>query len=271
MTDMEISPQTFREVEFREKRHGYHPEDVDRFLERMEVAVEGLQGRLHDALERAERAESAVASSEDGEGMIRRTLVLAQRTADAAIRESRAEAAAIVASAQKQADAILVAADQRARQHREESLADVHAELVELEAARARGQEEVEGLNRWAESHRAHFFAMLREAATVLERTAVMSTPPSSTPIDMPIGLPDPTLAGGPALPSSNDGDDRVLAAVSPRSDDTQALSVSELNGGGTSDRNLLTDPDEIKLDSFFDDDDQDDSRSLGARVRRRP
>jgi DivIVA domain-containing protein len=262
---MEISPQTFREVEFREKRHGYHPEDVDRFLEQMEGAVEALQGRLQMALERAQVAESNSAQVEDGEGMIRRTLVLAQRTADLAIREARAEGASIVASAQKEAETVLRAAHQRDRQQREESLAGIRSELAKMEAARVRGQEEVYALNRWAEAHRTHFGNMLQEAATVLERAVVMAPAPASTPIDLRDSEPE-------ALGESHrdDAAEHVLASVS-RADDTQAMTeLADSNGGREpSDRNLLTDPDEGKLDTFFDDDDQDDDRRLGARRHR--
>jgi DivIVA domain-containing protein len=265
---MEISPQTFREVEFREKRHGYHPEDVDRFLEQMEGAVEVLQNRLQAALERAQLAESNSAQVEDGEGMIRRTLVLAQRTADLAIREARAEGASIVASAHKEAEAVLRAARQRDRQQREESLAGIRAELAQMEAARVQGQEEVYALNRWAEAHRTHFANMLQEAATVLERAVVLAPAPTSTPIDLR------DRPGPEALSESHravpDDDDHILASV-PRSDETQAMTeLADGNGGGrgSSDRNLLTDPDEGKLDTFFDDDQTEDRRMGGRRHR---
>ena len=272
---MEISPQTFREVEFREKRHGYHPEDVDKFLEEMEVAVQALQNRLLQALDRAES--SSGAQNEDGEGMIRRTLVLAQRTADLAVRESRQEAIAIVAAAQKQAEILVAEARQRARQEREESLAGIHAELIQMEAARVQAQEEVDALDHWAAAHRARFANMLQEAATVLERSAIISAPPASTPIDMPVDLRDP---GRRALPSSqapDDDGDRVLASVPVRSEDTQALSLSELDSQGelssaahsSSDPDTLTDHEEGKLGTFFDDGDTAEGRHVGGHLRR--
>jgi cell division initiation protein len=42
---MEVSPKTLREVEFREKMRGYHPEDVDQFLEQVAAGIEVLQDR----------------------------------------------------------------------------------------------------------------------------------------------------------------------------------------------------------------------------------
>ena len=60
---MDVSPKTLREVEFREKLRGYHPEDVDQFLEQVAVGLEGMQDRLRQAVERAQRAESAAAAA----------------------------------------------------------------------------------------------------------------------------------------------------------------------------------------------------------------
>ena len=46
---MELTAQTLREVEFREKLRGYHPDDVDDFLEEAAVALEELLDRLNRA------------------------------------------------------------------------------------------------------------------------------------------------------------------------------------------------------------------------------
>ena len=48
---MELTPKVFRDVQFREKlRGGYHPEDVDEFLEQAAVGVEELTERLRQAV-----------------------------------------------------------------------------------------------------------------------------------------------------------------------------------------------------------------------------
>jgi DivIVA domain-containing protein len=103
---MELTPQTLHAVEFREaRRGGYNTRDVDDFLERVAAGVGLLQDRLRDAMARAEGAEGrlgdmqrqledvqrrpmappAPAASETDD-TLRRTLVLAQRTADATIK-----------------------------------------------------------------------------------------------------------------------------------------------------------------------------------------
>jgi DivIVA domain-containing protein len=194
---MEITSATFREVEFREKRHGYHPEDVDSFLERMGVAADELQGRLRGAIERARLAEEAQKAGGDAEGRddgstrerdsedaIRRTLVLAQRTADAAVREAREEADRILSSARQEATALVAAAEEEARQTHDDRIGEARAELARLEATRAEAQDEVDVLNRWSEQHRAQLSAMLQEASAVVDRAGPLAPPPSSRPIE---------------------------------------------------------------------------------------
>src|SRR3954451_15654593 len=106
---MDLSPKTLREVEFREKLRGYHPEDVDQFLERVAAGIEALQDKLRQTTERAVHAEELANASGESDEALRRTLVLAQKTADAAIEEARAQAGEIVSTAEQHAGSIVAA------------------------------------------------------------------------------------------------------------------------------------------------------------------
>ncbi|MGH9123352.1 MAG: DivIVA domain-containing protein [Acidimicrobiales bacterium] len=112
---MDVSPKTLREVEFREKMRGYHPEDVDQFLERVAAGIEVLQDRLRQAIERAQRAEQAANEAGGTDDALRRTLLLAQRTADLAVQEAREQAALIVSTAEQQAQQLVGDAEQQVR------------------------------------------------------------------------------------------------------------------------------------------------------------
>ncbi len=99
---MDVTPQLLTEVEFRQSLRGYDPDEVDRFLEQVAAAVAKLQGRLSEALHRADAAErssgsraSAAGGAEVSTETITRTLVLAQRTADETVAEANAEAVEI--------------------------------------------------------------------------------------------------------------------------------------------------------------------------------
>src|SRR2546423_14964915 len=90
--DIEVSARTLREVEFREKLRGYNQDDVDEFLERAAAGVELLHDRLRQAMERAMRAEQRASDLPDDDDALRRTLVLAQRTAGMAVKGAQPQA-----------------------------------------------------------------------------------------------------------------------------------------------------------------------------------
>ncbi len=229
---MDVSPKTLREVEFREKLRGYHPEDVDRFLEEVAGGIEGMQDRLRQAVERAQRAELAAvpapapAPSFDTsatDDTLRKTLVLAQRTADLAVQEAREQAARILSSAEQQAQARLADADERARRTHEDALSDIRAELAGLEVTRQRAQQDVDALNRWVDEHRSQLIAALSEALGLMERVGVRTPAPTSRPIDLPPG-PRPGSAGqvtggqvtGAGPGPSGDGGSPALTGLAP-------------------------------------------------------
>src|ERR1700732_2294734 len=134
---MDVSPKTLREVEFREKMRGYHPEDVDHFLEQVAAGLEVLQERLRQAVERAQRAEAAASDVGGNDETLRKTLVLAQRTADLAVQEAGEQAARILAGAEQQAQAVLAEAEEQGRHTLEDTIAQCRLELTKLETARA--------------------------------------------------------------------------------------------------------------------------------------
>lgn len=194
---MDLTSKVLREAEFREKRGGYHPEDVDRLLEEAADGVDLLHERLRQAVERAQKAEAAAADSGGTDESLKRTLVLAQRTADMAIQEAREQASHIVAAAEQQAQALLGEAEERARRAHEDAISKIRSELTALEAVRERGQREVDILNRWVEEHRSHLASNLKEALGIVERAGTLSPAPSSHPIDVgPREPAEPAISG---------------------------------------------------------------------------
>ena len=127
---MDVTPQLIEQIDFAEKFRGYDPDQVDDFLERVGATLAELTKTSRDAIARAERAEAelrnapeasrapapaAAAMSDEEEAMqSTRTLMMAKRTADAAIADARQEAQKLVADAR-------TAADQQAREARTEA------------------------------------------------------------------------------------------------------------------------------------------------------
>ncbi|MGH9151808.1 MAG: DivIVA domain-containing protein, partial [Acidimicrobiales bacterium] len=175
---MDVSPQTIRQVEFREKLRGYHQDDVDEFLERVAAGLEILQERLRQATERAVRAEQAVGDRREDDESLRRTLVLAQRTADLAMKEAREQAARLMEEAEKEAAAITADAGAEARRLTDEAQVQAREEVEQLKAARGQLRDEVDQLVRYLDEQRARAKAVLTEAARDLDQALTAPAPP---------------------------------------------------------------------------------------------
>jgi cell division initiation protein len=280
---MDVSPKTLREVEFREKMRGYHPEDVDHFLEEVAAGLEVLQDRLRQAIERAQRAEAAAAEAEGSDETLRKTLILAQRTADMAVQEAREQAARILAGAEQQAQAMLADAEERGRRTHEDAIAHSRAELGALETARAQAQQDVDTLNRWLEEHKEHLKASLTEAIAAVDRAGVLWPAPSTRPADYP-GAPAGRPGSAPAPPPApqpedtgpdtamwNPADEEHLDAAARQADVPPTTPAS----GGPRHEPVIAEPsnpsDNQALDDFFDEDEElGDDRRFASRLRRR-
>ncbi|HUE61268.1 MAG TPA: DivIVA domain-containing protein [Acidimicrobiales bacterium] len=282
---MEVSPKTLREVEFREKMRGYHPEDVDHFLEQVAAGLEVMQERLRQAVERAQRAEVAAAEAGGSDETLRKTLVLAQRTADMAVQEAREQAARILAGAEQQAQGIIAEAEERGRKALEDAVAESRAELSRLEAARGQSQQDVETLERWVEEHKSHLQVSLSEALASVERVGVLWPAPNTRPADVPPPAaqrpsPPPPQAEipseGPETMAWSPGDEGFDSEDMRRQEAAVAAQsfAPPLQAGVVDVRpnDAMGGPDERAMDDFFDDSDElgDDDRRFGGRLRRR-
>jgi vacuolar-type H+-ATPase subunit H len=161
---------------------GYHSDDVDQFLEQAALAMEVLQRRVVEAEERARRAESAVVALEKtgttSDDTIKKTLVLAQRTADLVIAEAKEESTKLVGHATNQSQSIMAEAEWRARQLHEKTVATSRNELTRLERAKAEAEAQIVGMTSWIEEQRAHLVGALRGALSQVEGVGYVASPP---------------------------------------------------------------------------------------------
>ena len=167
---MDISPQTIRQVEFREKKlGGYHQDDVDEFLERMAAGLEIMQERLRLATDRAVRAEAAAGESREDDDTLRKTLVLAQRTADLAVKEGREQAARLVETAESEAASLKATSEEEARRLLDDAQSQARADAARLETTRRQLDQDVDRLMRYVDEQRARAKAVLTDAAANLD------------------------------------------------------------------------------------------------------
>ena len=223
---MELTPKVFRDVQFREKlRGGYHPEDVDAFLEQAALAAEDLQQKLQRAESRADRAERSLEDSSTNDDTLKRVLFMAQRTADQAVREAREEAERLLVQARAQGQTIVSEAEERGRRAYESKAAEARSNLDKTEDALRRAQREAQVLQDWVDSNRADLLVALHDATAIVERAGLTSEPPSEiamppapamlAPGDQAVGAPVEEPAPNPN-PADDNGDPPV-AEVPPR------------------------------------------------------
>jgi cell division initiation protein len=240
---MEMSPQQVRNASFRSAKRGYDPDEVQTFLRDVAESLEAAQNqstameararaavaRLQEVSTARETAEPA--SSGDAE-TISRTLLLAQRTADATVSEAKAEAERIVIAAHEEAAStidstremsarLLDEARSEARQVKDVELKAAQSEVEALVARRDFLEADVDQLEQFLVDQRDR----LRHAASSLldmservpgglgdVRRPLLSASDDPTPSQAPRladqGGPDVTPAAGSAAPGEGSSDD---------------------------------------------------------------
>jgi cell division initiation protein len=199
---MDLTPDALRGMEFRRKGRGYDVDDVDEFRHTVEVWVGEMQARLREATGKLEEAETRAREAEDrartsteSDETIQRTLLLAQRTADAAVKEAEETAGRKVAEAEAEADRLVT----EARTHRERAISEAEAEVREaIDAKRAELLDELSTLERSRDALSGD--VALLEAHIEAQRNRLREVQAALTQvIDHPDALGDivsPTLSG---------------------------------------------------------------------------
>ena len=235
---MELTPKVFRDVQFREKlRGGYHPEDVDAFLEQAAVAADELQQRLQRAETRADRAERSLEDASTNDDTLKRVLLMAQRTADQTVREAREEAERMLTEARTQGQTVVADAEERGRRAYEAKAAEARASLEKTEDALRRALREEDDLRAWVDANKAHLLDTLREATAAVERAGLTGEPLLDVVVPpVPVGpMPggsfnEPAADMPEALPTAEAPKQETPRPEAPRSEATVDVRTSTLS-----------------------------------------
>jgi cell division initiation protein len=212
---MELSAKVLREVEFRDRLRGYDTDEVDEFLEKVAVAVDENQEKMRELTLRAERAERAVSerTSEEDDDSIRRTLVLAQRTADLAIREAQEQAAVIMDTARSESDKLLADARENAQELASEAERRHSADIARLENQRNQVRQELEELSEQLEAERERLAESLRATLRFVEKTL---PPPIQVAEDRLVPAASPAGRGVDDIEAQINEDAQAAAPTAP-------------------------------------------------------
>lgn len=198
---LDLSPKTLREVEFREQLRGYHKDDVDDFLERVAAGLETLLDRLREANDRVVRLESRAVDRIDDDDTLKRTLILAQRTADLAIQEAQESAARTLAGAEDEAKGLLSRAEATANEMLQQAETQLRDDIDRLQGTREQLLTEVSRLGEWMDTERERLRGSLSAAlAHIEDAIPVVASPPAPTPVEVPPAElrwddPEPTMS----------------------------------------------------------------------------
>lgn len=181
---MSDTPYSLPMPEFRQKRQGYHPDEVDEWIDGAFALVEQVNremSSLRDQLYQAQQAAQSAAASGGGaqqqsstsnelDETLRRTLVLAQKTADAAIAEAKEEATRISNEARNESERVINDANESARRLAQDAQQHVRADVLKLEAARTELQNDVNKLRAYLDEERDRIRETLSNALSLLDK-----------------------------------------------------------------------------------------------------
>jgi DivIVA domain-containing protein len=204
---MELSPKSITGVQFRTVRKGYDPEEVRGFLAQLARGVEAVQAQSAATESRARslmtklQELNARDDPDPGESM-KRTLLLAQRTADAAVAEAHEEARALVSAAEEKSRTTLGEAQAKAEQLVTDAEADARrAASVE----KTRIDAEVAALTARRDELHAEATVLEGQIRSQRERIRVVASALTAA-LSEPSGLVSTDLAP-PTPPRHGDGD----------------------------------------------------------------
>lgn len=234
---MEVAPRTLREVEFREKLRGYNQDDVDEFLERVAAGIEVLQERLRQANERVGRAEARLTELPEDDDTLRRTLMLAQRTADLAVKEAQDQAADIMSRARAEAAALVGEAEETNRRLTDEAERGVRAEVTRLADLRGQLEADVESLKSHLETERSRVQRTLTNALHWIEENveSPLAAPPLH-PVDVP-----PAASPPPAPPPPQPSPEPAAAETSDADRSGSVFDAEAMEGEGLENTDILS------------------------------
>lgn len=186
---MDVSSRELREGNIRDALRGYNHDDVDELLERAAATIDGLSERVGELNDRVSQIETEATRGRETEDMLQRTLLLAQRAADEALDEARANAQRILEDAEKQANEVVSDAERNAQREMEEESRRLQGEVREMAAKRDALDRDVNALVEFAEQ----LGDRLRDAfETQLAALAAHSLDVGSRPVLSEVELPPP-------------------------------------------------------------------------------
>jgi DivIVA domain-containing protein len=180
---MDVSPRELRDTDIREAFRGYHRDDVDELLERAAATIEGLSERVRQITERISDAESSAGRNREAEETLQRTLILAQRTADAAVADARERAREMLDEAETKSRTLVTEAETSARRIADEEHRAHEEEVLELAARRETLVADIDALETFESEYRQRIRSTIQADLDSLGRAGAEGMPRPRPPV----------------------------------------------------------------------------------------
>ncbi len=189
---MDVTPHQLRTIELREAWRGYRQDDVDELLDQVAGTIERLQAQVKRLTERLAKVEDEAGLGREADEMLRRTLLLAQRTADAAVSEAQERARRVLSESEVQAHSIVSGAEEEARRVAIAERRRLEGEVRELGRRRDALLADVESLEEAAGDHRRRLREFLEAEIGRIDSRPMPTVPAHpdlrGEPVDAPLG-----------------------------------------------------------------------------------
>lgn len=177
-TGLVLGPDEIINYPLRKATRGYAVKEVDDLLDQLAVQTQDLLARMERMEQEQAQLRTQLAEASETESMLKKTLVTAQRAAEASVAEAREEADELRRRARERVEEMLASAAEQAHELREAALRRARADEADVRRYRRDVEEHIEALRTFASDHRARLAHHLEQQQARLDEMDLPAAPP---------------------------------------------------------------------------------------------
>ena len=172
---MDVTPHELRDLDIADAFRGYNRDEVNDLLERAAATIETQSEKIRILTERVGSAVAETGRNRDNDDILQRTLILAQRAADAAVNSANDEARRTIESAEAQAAETLQQAHDELQRVNDVERARIEREILDLVSRRDLLVDDVAALEAWDTEYRSRLIAQIESDLQAARKRPEMS------------------------------------------------------------------------------------------------
>ncbi len=176
--DLVLGPDEIVNYPLRKATRGYQVKEVDDLLDQLAVQTQRLLETVQRLEDERDQLRQQLTEATEAESMLKKTLVTAQRAAEASVAEAHEEAEQLRQAARQRVEQLLADAAGQAHELREAALRRARADEADVRRYRREVEEHIEALRMFAEDHRARLEHHLELQRQRLDQMELPPPPP---------------------------------------------------------------------------------------------